>query len=344
MFTGVRGRLSGWLAVLALWPVVGFGQIIIEPPQNVTVCFGEEAIFESETDGGHSGWKINGILAEDSPPDKGFIEQSPRVTSDATILLTLKFKPTTPFSRNGVKIESIVINPVNGSSEISSEAVYLFYKTNQQLPATGLNATTNNTAIQVSWDASEVRVQYLVSVTDITETPVVTRSPHYVYFPESQNCQWYEFMVTTHECFNATNSDTSQTTAASVRVAYPNISPVTAEFDNQTVLVSWPFDGGNTFRIVVTDLESGNQTAYNGTSPFSYMPARCGQFTLNFEVSPAQCAGEPGFTHSDSYPASPLPAQPLLLKPLKPRSPTSTPAHRLVTRQCCWRLPPSSPC
>ena len=295
MSTEVRKRWFGWLAALALCPALGFGQVILVDPENATVCVGEVATFTSKTNGALTGWRVNSINIEGLPieldTDVGLI--------NGTNTLVLKFTEYNELF-DGAEVESVV-GAFNGPS-IASNPAYLFYEINQQSPAPGLDAIANDTAIQVSWDASEaeVRTQYLVSISNVTETPAVVSSPHYTYLPESQDCQWYEFLVTTHECFNATNQDTSQTTAASVRVAYPNISPVTAEFDNnQTVLVSWTPDGGSAFQIVVTDLGSGNQTVFNGTSPFSYIPAVCDQpISLNVSVSPAQCAGDPAFTHS----------------------------------------------
>ena len=296
MFLNIGKRL--WLAVLTL-PLQGFGQEIIRDPQNATVCAGEEAFFESETDDGNAGWIINGINAEESLPDRGFIELLSRITSDFTTILTLKFKPTTPFSRNGIKIESVVINLDNLYE--TSESAYLFYETNQKNPATGLTDTVNDTAIQIDWNASKVRTHYLVSITNITETPDVVSFPQYVYFPESQDCQWYEFMVTTHECFNTTNLDTNQTVAASIRVAYPNISPVSLEVSGDKVLVDW-LSGDNSALAVVASLRNGSKTlmTHTGTLPFTYTATGCGQYNMNVAVSPAQCEGEPDFTQSAS--------------------------------------------
>ena len=111
-------------------------------------------------------------------------------------------------------------------------------------------------------------------------------------------------MITAHECFNATNPDISQTAAASVRVAYPNISPVTAQFDNdKTVLVNWVSAGNSTnYWVSITDLDRGNQTQeVDDAPPFRYIPTVCGEpVNLNISVSPVDCADDPGFTHSDS--------------------------------------------
>ena len=303
MFMKVRSKLFSWLAPLALCPVVGWGQPrIITHPQNKTVCVGESAEFTSETKGGTIVWNFNGMLPlVFFSEHASALDMGSAITSNGTTVGTITITYNQAF--NGLKVQSTVedFDSPFDSPIVNSTTAYLFYKTNQQHPATGLNATANGTAIQADWEASEVRTQYLVSVSNVTETPAVVSSPHYVYFPESQDCRWYELMVTAHECVNTTDPDISQTIAAPIRVAYPNISPVTVQLNNKTVLVSWPSDGGSAFWIVVTDLESGNQTTYNGTSPFSYIPVVCGlPIKLNVSVSPAQCADDPAFTHSDS--------------------------------------------
>ena len=116
----------------------------------------------------------------------------------------------------------------------------------------------------------------------------------------NDECQWLEFRVTAVEVQHPECPDIEQTHYSTYLYTKPDVPPVTAEFNNKTVLVSWPSDGDNAFLVVVTDLESGNQTTYNGTSPFSYTPSLCGRFNLNVSVSPAQCANDPAFTHSDS--------------------------------------------
>ena len=297
------GKWFGWLVGLALWPVLGWGQEILVDPQNATVCLGEEAIFTSSARGGFAGWHINDIGIDDffSPDERKFFKLSKNINdtlSPAKTDLTLTFKSSTPIRFSGMNITSGTITH-DGSAV--SEHAYLFYKTNQQSPATDLTATANDTAIQVDWDASEVTAQYLVSIRNITETPVVVDSPHYVYLPESQDCRWYEFMVTVHECFNSTDLDTRQNTAASVRVAYPNISPVSLEVSGDKVLVDW-LSGDNSALAVVASLRNGSKTlmTHTGTLPFSYVATGCGQYNLNVTVSPAQCEGEPDFTQSAS--------------------------------------------
>ena len=233
-----KGKRLGRLWVLTLCPVVGVGQEILVDPEDVTVCVGEVAEFTSVVRGPISSWRIDNTLLGDIGNDVDqFIEQGATGLEDGSTYSFLRFLPIAYTRFNNSEVQSTV-GSFNGSSETSNHA-YLFYKTNHQSPVTGLNVTANDTVIQLNWDASEVRTRYLVSISGITETPVVVSSPQYVYFPESQDWRWYEFMVTmvtTHECFNATNPDTSQTVAASVGVAYPGISHITTQVDDKAVL------------------------------------------------------------------------------------------------------------
>ena len=292
MFLNIGKRL--WLAALTL-PLQGFGQEIIRDPQNATVCVGGVARFTSETTGGLIGWLIDNVIIENLPTGKSDLLEIDHITTpNGTTIQTLKFTKYDELF-DGAEVVSFLLP---GNTE--SNPAYLIYETNHQSSATGLIATANDTAIQASWDASELTAQYLVNIRNITETPVVVDSPHYVYFPESQGCQWYEFLVTVHECFNSTDLDTRQNTAASVRVAYPNTSPVSLEVSGEEVLINW--SGDSSALEVIASLRNGSKTlmTHTGTLPFTYVATGCGQYNLNVTVSPAQCEGEPDFTQSAS--------------------------------------------
>ena len=47
--------------------MVGAG--ILDPPSNLTVFIDQSAVFTCETDGGLPGWRVNGTLLQDLPPD-----------------------------------------------------------------------------------------------------------------------------------------------------------------------------------------------------------------------------------------------------------------------------------
>ena len=304
MFTRVRGRLSGWLAGLALWSVLGFGQVeVIEHPQNMTVCVGEVATFSSETDGGLTGWFFNNTPLQNLPYDTGNqINVVETDTPDGTRIEELIVFFNATF--NGLKVQSTVGE--FGGSFVNSTTAYLFYKPNQQFPATGLIGAVKNGTAQIYWNAhnSNFTTQYLFGVYDHNNHLIVNQTVNATQIsydlPDSA-CHRLTFKVTANQCPDPENGFI-QTEGATIDYREPNIdiSPVTAEFNNnQTVLVSWAADGDGAFQIVVTDLGSGNQTAYNSTQPFSYMAAGCGQpVSLNVSVSPAECANDPAFTHS----------------------------------------------
>ena len=298
MFMKVRRKLFGWLAMLALYPVVGWGQEesrIIQHPQTMTVCAGERAVFTSETDGGVTGWLVNGTPSTPLSDVTGSVIGN---TATLTVCYNEIF--------DGLEVQSYV--QAFGSPSVNSTVAYLFYKTNQQSRVTGLKHTVNRTTAQFDWNErnSSFTTHYLSGVYDKNNNQIAnqTTDTTYVSFdlPPRANdeCQWLEFRVTAVEVQHPECPDIEQTHYSTYLYTKPDVPPVTAEFNNKTVLVSWPSDGDNAFLVVVTDLESGNQTTYNGTSPFSYTPSLCGWFNLNVSVSPAQCANDPAFTHSDS--------------------------------------------
>ena len=307
VFLNVGSKIFGWLA---LYSVVGFGQIrIVEDPQDVTVCVGEDAKFMTETNGGGgiTTWFINGDLYDDLSLEKRNLLplSGIMITIEGTTLQTLTVRYNATF--NGLGVQSGVVL-TNGSS-VRSNIAYLFYETNHQPRVTGLNATENDTTAEVYWNEpdSGLTTRYLFGVYDGNNNLVANYTSNTIHIsydlPPRVNdtCQYLEFRVTADQC-PGPDSEFIQTEATTFIYRKPDIEPVTAQFDNKTVQVYWPSDGNSTFWIVVTDLDSGTQSliTHNGTPPFSYTPAFCGQFNLNFEVSPAQCAEESAFTHSDS--------------------------------------------
>ena len=290
-------KLIGWLAALA--PVVGWGQpIIIEHPQDRTVCIGEVATFTSVTDGGSWSWVINGTVIQNLPAEKHVeLDISFSVTNGATTQV-LKFTKYDEFF-DGAEVKSAV--GIFGGSSVFSNPAYLSYKINQQSLVTGLSPTVTSTTAQFNWDKQGNHTHYIFGVYDGNNNQIAnqTINTNHASFDLPDNACRLEFRVTAVDVQYPECPDIEQT-RYSAYLYKLDISPVTTEFDNnQTVLVSWAADGDGAFWIDVTDLESGEQFTYNGTSPFSYTPTLCGQLTnLNVSVSPAQCANDPAFTHS----------------------------------------------
>ena len=299
-------KLIGWLAALAL-PLLGFGQEIIRDPQNATVCVGESAVFISEMTGGVTSWYFDDVLRIDlSPEIHGKIEMYSRNTISGSRIETIIVNYDEML--NGLKVKSTVGE--FGGLSANSTIAHLFYQTNQQFPATGLIGAVNNGTAQIYWNELKsefnLTTEYLIGMYDNNDNLVANQTTDVTHAsfelpPRANNtCQLLKFRVTANQCPDPA-SGFIQTEGTTFVYTRPDVSPVTAEFDNyQTVLVSWTPDGGNAFQIVVTDLVSGNQTAYNSTQPFSYMAAGCGQFNLNVSVSPAECPDQPGITQSET--------------------------------------------
>ena len=292
----------GWLAGLALAPVVGWGQQtrFITQPQNIAVCVGENAEFIAQavvhTLIGNINWYINGLLYNSLP---GYERDQIGVTvinvGVQQSILTFNYNETF----HGIFVQArLPIDPV-----VSSRLAYLFYEPNHQSPVTGLTPIITNTTAQFYWNelASNFTTQYLLGVYDSDNNLIANRTTNttqisYDLPRANGDCQYLTFKFTTDECPDP-DGGFSQIEATTLVYAKPDVSPVTVQFDDKTVLVNWTPDGSNVFRIVVTDLESGEQSqTTHGTPPYAYTEKVCGK--LNIAVSPAQCVDDPAFTHS----------------------------------------------
>ena len=310
MFLNVGNKWFCWLAALALWPAVVWGEII-KPLRNQTVCTGKRAFFISEVEGIFTvtGWRINGVLwnhlspeEKELIPEEVVVENVPGMTWVET--LTINYHK----AFNGLKVELVAINDEVVVNRTDTTTAYLFYQPNHQSPATGLTYIISNTTAQIYWNelVSNFTIQYLFGVYDsdnalIANQTTSTTQISYNLPPRADDtCQYLTFRVTAEQCPDP-DRGFNQTESAALAYTSPNVSPVTAKFDNsQKVLINWTPDGDSAFQIVITDLASGEQSTYNGIPPFSYTPPACGQHSLNVSVSPAQCAGESGFTHTAS--------------------------------------------
>ena len=303
MFVTVRSWLPGWLAGLALTPVAGFGQVIIEHPRNPAVCVGESAMFITETIGDVAFWRLNGVAEQNLSPEIinqiGLVESN---TPNGTIIKTLTIDYNETF--NGLEVLSAAEASGSSGSTVNSSVAYLFYETNQQYQVTNLTSRINGKVALFNWDElkSNFTTQYLFGVYDANDNLIAnqtTNTTHISYdLPPGANdtCQYLRFRVTADQCPDPDN-DFIQNKATSFIFRKPHlgVGPLLAMFDNKIMVGSWPFDGDNAFQIVVTDLESGEQSTYNSTLPFTYtLLAACDH--LNMAVSPLQCKDVPGFT------------------------------------------------
>ena len=310
MFTNIGNKLFGWLAVLVLYPVVGWGQVIIEPPRSTTVCAGESAFFSTETNGGYAGWLFNNVILQRLPPET---ERQMHVSVTTTHNGTSIDKLIVPYNEtfNGSKIQSAVGLFGSPDSSMTSTAAYLSYETNQQYAVSGLTATINDTVAKFRWNMpnSNAMTRYLFGVYDRGNNPVystgfliINHTEYTYHFNQDNACHDLEFRVTGVEIQYPHCNDFKQTRYSAYYYMKPVMSSVIAEFDNKTVLVSWVSDSDSAYQVSIDDLDRGGltQVAYVVDPPFDYTPQGCGQFNLNIAVSPAQCAEEPAFTHSAS--------------------------------------------
>ena len=308
MFIKVRKKWFGWLAMLALCPALGWGQEFSVHPQNMSVCAGKEAVFTAQilkrslVDSVF--WVFDGVIHGSLPSNMRILIEV--IISGQGLQKQMEAKISYSELFNGISVEALLLDG-SGEDDIYSHAAYLSYETNQQFSVTNLTPTISGTTVRFGWDAhnSSLTTQYLFGVYDNNNNLIANQTTNTTKISYDLPCQNLELRVTADQCPNPDSTGFVQNEAATFVYRKPDIdiSPITAKFDNnQTVLVSWTLDGGNAFRITITDLDSGHdiEVTTENDSPFNYTLKTCGQHNLNVSVSPEQCAEEPGFTHSDT--------------------------------------------
>ena len=97
---------------------------IINNPEKKTVFRDQSAVFTCETDGGVSGWEINGIVAVNLPPVVlGDLELSTTVTDEGTTLLKLTIPARAEY--NNTRVQCIVVKLGDPPVEVESETAIL---------------------------------------------------------------------------------------------------------------------------------------------------------------------------------------------------------------------------
>ena len=307
------GRMLFW--GLALVPLLGWGQVIIEEPQDATVCVGKNATFMSVTDQGFSGWRINGTRYGDLPDEiSNQIHESKVITPEDFDRLTLTVEYNKTF--DGLMVQSVVVET---DSYTESGLVYVIYKSNQQFPAINPGATVNRTGIHVNWQASETLVPkaYYLSIRDVSAAEPVSvtcndcqniTGTDYHFYPvideASDRCHTFEIRVTEVQLLHPECLPIEQTEYASVVARIPDISPVTIGYADRAVRVNWRHNGKGPYRIEVTDLSDNSLvtlTTHNDAPPYYFLPESCDRdYHLNFAITPAECTDK-AFTHQASH-------------------------------------------
>ena len=90
------------------WSRLIFYPEILQSPENQTVFLDQSAVFTCETDGGFSGWRINGTLLQTLPPEiERDIKVSVSTTAEGSRVETLTIPARAEF--NGTKIQCLVL-------------------------------------------------------------------------------------------------------------------------------------------------------------------------------------------------------------------------------------------
>ena len=88
---------------------------ILQAPENVTVFLGQSAVFTCQTDGGLSGWRINGTLLEDLPPEiVSDLDISESNTAEGSRVEVLTISARAKY--NGTRVQCLVLG-FGGSAE-----------------------------------------------------------------------------------------------------------------------------------------------------------------------------------------------------------------------------------
>ena len=96
--------------------------VIVNNPENKTVFLNQSAVFKCETDGGVSGWRINGTLPEDLPPAVGSDLEFPSTNTDeGNTLLKLIIPARAEYNNTRVQC----LTGTFGSSSAESNAAIL---------------------------------------------------------------------------------------------------------------------------------------------------------------------------------------------------------------------------
>ena len=215
-------KLRSYLAMSQLHPAE-----ILDPPDNVTVFLDQSAVFVCETDGGIPGWRVNGMLLSDLPPDiRSDLEIMETNTDEGSTLEQLTIPAIAKYNMTKVQCLAVSFNSVesdNAAIKIQGVekhfmckcmAVTLLLSSGILSAVTDLASINNETSVTISWtapfslDVTGVHpdIWYSVLIYNVTDennpTAILCTNctniteTHYTFTPDYLNaCHEYNFSV-----------------------------------------------------------------------------------------------------------------------------------------------------
>ena len=278
-----------WLAGLP-WP--GSAQNITVPPKNVSVCHGQEAVFNATAKGGDVfTWRVNGIPFFDlSYAVAKYIEYETTFGNNSGNTW-LKVRAGAPAELlDGSIIQVLTANFDRLSNPSISDPVWLTYMPFAlQYPVANLTKTVNLTHIRLDWQPPEnnTDLSYLLTMRNITnpEAPVEIDCDHCLQlfndtfyefpFPPESTCSVYEFRVTaiTDECLNQVNF--TNITGSLSEVLDADLSACLPRPGEEPTRVDWSPSPGSSYQFVVNE--------GNGAEPILPECVDCPPYTHTLE-------------------------------------------------------------
>lgn len=260
----VNNRAYGfwwWLVSCGSWsfiilPLLVMAQpVVLQAPENVTTCLGQNAHFAAEGDNGFAGWRINGVPIADLPAvAQDGLSLTTVLTDKGTTIITLSFSK--PIYTNPTTIQAVFFALEGTTAE--SPLVYLNYLSNQYR-VSNLTASFDQDEIHLNWLPREattpthyqLSIQYghtydrLIEIacdncSNITDT-------HFDFYPEPVAGQnYYCFKVTGIQVLYPQCNDTEQLifSSAIALISKPdetdsvNFNQSTIQADNPTLATS----------------------------------------------------------------------------------------------------------
>ena len=268
-----------WLAGLP-WPgsaqnITVLPKIIV-PPKNVSVCHGQEAVFNATAEGGdYSTWSVNEtsidtLLSNMKWKDNNQYISDGQISDNISNIsyIYLKVLARAPLELfNNTEIQAVA--SFFDELSVKSDPVWLTYMPFAlQYPVANLTKTVNLTHIRLDWQPPEnnTDLSYLLTMRNITnpEAPVEIDCDQclqlfndtFYEFPSEETCSVYEFRVTAiaEGCLNQVNF--TDITGSLSEALDTNLSASLTRLGEDRVQADWSPGPGNSYRLVI---DEGNE-------------------------------------------------------------------------------------